>query len=240
MLTKIEWTEATWNPITGCTKLSEGCANCYAERMAHRLLAMGQPNYRNGFQVTCHEHLFDQPHHWKKPRMIFVNSMGDIFHDDVPDSVILTLFDTMNKAHWHTFQLLTKRSKRLEKLSSRLPWAKNIWMGVTVENQKCSNRIEKLKKTGAHTKFLSMEPLLGPVSGVDYKGIDWIIVGGESGPGARPMQEEWVLEIKTQCVKGKIPFFFKQWGGVNKKKAGRELLGRVWEEMPEMKGEKNV
>lgn len=229
---KIEWTESTWNPITGCTKLSDGCAYCYAERMSARLHAMGQKNYRNGFKVTCHDYLFEQPLHWKKPRMVFVNSMSDIFHDDIPDSVIISLFNTMKKAHWHTFQVLTKRADRLQKLSSQLPWEKNIWMGVTVENQKCSNRIKKLLKTGAYIKFLSMEPLLGPVQDISFEGIDWIIVGGESGPGARPMKEEWVLDIKSQCEKGKIPFFFKQWGGVNKKKAGRMLLKRTWDEMP--------
>lgn len=230
----IEWTESTWNPVTGCSKLSAGCANCYAERMTWRLKAMGQPNYARGFEVSLHEEMLDLPLKWRKPQMIFVNSMSDLFHDDVPDEFIFRVFQVMNAAHWHCFQVLTKRSARLARLNSVLPWASNIWMGVTVENRKCADRITHLCRTSALVKFLSMEPLLGPVSDLDLTGIDWVIVGGESGPGARPMEADWALDIRDQCLRAKVPFFFKQWGGVNKKKAGKELEGRVWDQMPEI------
>ncbi len=230
--TKIEWTGSTWNPVTGCTKISAGCKNCYAERMARRLKAMGQPNYKNGFQVTCHPKSLGLPLKWKKPQTIFVNSMSDLFHRDVPTDYILQIFDVMQRAHWHRFQILTKRSGRLASLSSKLPWAKNIWMGVTVENQKATSRIDDLRKTGAAVKFLSIEPLIGPVTHLDLTGIGWVIVGGESGPGARPMAEDWVLDVYEQCRDASAPFFFKQWGGVNKKKAGRKLKGRTYSQMP--------
>jgi len=229
---KIEWTESTWNPVTGCTKFSPGCKHCYAERMAYRLNKMGAANYRNGFDVTLHYHMLDRPLSWKKPRMIFVNSMSDLFHEDVPDAFILKVFETMRAASWHTFQVLTKRSARLAEIDSLIDWPLNVWMGVSIENQECLYRAGDLKQTGAAIKFLSMEPLLGPVGGMSLNGIDWVIVGGESGPGARPMEEGWVLEIKRNCNNNKIPFFFKQWGGVNKKKTGRILQGQLWDEMP--------
>ena len=231
-LSHIEWTEATWNPVTGCTKISLGCKNCYAERMARRLQAMGQPNYKNGFEVTIHEHTLHIPLKWKKPRMIFVNSMGDLFHKNVPEQFIIQVFSVMNKARHHIFQILTKRSKRLLALSPKLPWSHNIWMGVSVESSEYAFRIDDLKKTGAFVKFLSFEPLLGPLRNLNLADIDWVIVGGESGPGARPMALEWVLGIKDLCEKFDIPFFFKQWGGVHRKRAGRLLEGRVWDEMP--------
>lgn len=228
----IEWTGSTWNPVTGCGKISPGCKHCYAERMARRLKAMGQPNYANGFDLALHEHSLELPLQWKKPQTIFVNSMSDLFLDGVSVEFIKKVFDVMNKAHWHTFQVLTKRSKRLLELSHELPWSANIWMGVSVENRDYVHRIDHLRETGAYIKFLSIEPLLGPMTNLDLKAIDWVIVGGESGPGARPMEPAWVLEIRDQCQKVCVPFFFKQWGGFNKKKAGRELEGRVWDEMP--------
>ena len=229
---KIEWTESTWNPVTGCSKVSAGCNHCYAERMAKRLLAMGQENYKNGFEVTCHEHVLEQPLKWNKSRLIFVNSMGDLFHEEVPDEFIIKVFEIMKHAKQHRFQVLTKRSERILALSSRLNWTPNIWMGVTVENQESTYRIEHLKKTDAKIKFLSLEPLLSPIMNLNLHGIDWVIVGGESGPGARLMLEEWILDIKKNCDINNIPFFFKQWGGVNKKKTGRSLLGKTWDAMP--------
>lgn len=228
----IEWTESTWNPLTGCTKISPGCTHCYAERMAFRLKAMGQPNYANGFKLTMHEHALELPLHWKTPQTIFVNSMSDLFHKDVPLDFIQRVFDVMGQAHWHRFQVLTKRSERLLELHSQLNWKPNIWMGVSVENLKYAFRIDHLRETGAHTKFLSLEPLLGPLPNLNLLGIDWAIVGGESGPGARPMDASWVIEIRDQCVAAQVPFFFKQWGGTNKKRAGRLLEGRTWDEMP--------
>ena len=228
----IEWTESTWNPITGCSKISPGCKNCYAERMAKRLEAMGQPNYRNGFKITTHPLAIELPLKWKKPQTIFVNSMSDIFHESVQKAFILKLFNVMNKADWHLYQILTKRSKRMLELNSEIPWEKHIWMGVTVEDADYKFRIDDLRKTKANVKFLSFEPLIGNIGKVNLKGIDWVIVGGESGPGARPMKEEWVHDIKRQCVKYNIPFFFKQWGGVRKKKNGRILLNKTWDEMP--------
>jgi protein gp37 len=231
--TKIEWTESTWNPVTGCTKISTGCKNCYAERMAKRLQAMGQYNYRNGFQLTCHPHVLDLPLQWKKPQMIFVNSMSDLFHKYVPQEFILKIFNTMNRASQHTFQILTKRASRLENLSQLLTWDENIWMGVTVENSDYKERIDFLRKTEAFIKFLSFEPLLEDIGILDLKNIDWVIVGGESGPGARPIKASWVRNIREQCNKQNVSFFFKQWGGVNKKKSGRTLDGRTWDEIPQ-------
>ena len=228
----IEWTGSTWNPVTGCVKISPGCMHCYAERMAKRLQAMGQPNYASGFKPALHEHALDLPLQWKKPQTIFVNSMSDLFLKDVPAEFIKKVFDVMRKAHRHTFQVLTKRSERLMQLSPDLPWASNIWMGVTVENSDCTFRIDQLRQTGAYVKFLSIEPLLGSIPNLDLEGIDWVIVGGESGPGARPMQPEWVMDIRNQCNRVGVPFFFKQWGGVRKKKAGRALEGRTWDEIP--------
>ena len=228
----IEWTESTWNPVTGCTKISSGCLNCYAERMALRLKAMGQPNYRNGFKVTCHRHTLDMPLRWKKPQMIFVNSMSDLFHKDVPDDFILDIFSTMRQTQQHQYQILTKRAERLAELSSVLPWRGNIWMGVTVESADYKYRIDDLRYTGANIKFLSLEPLLSDIGKLNLDGIDWVIVGGESGPGARPMKIEWVRNIREQCIDRNVPFFFKQWGGINKKKAGRLLDDVTWDEMP--------
>jgi protein gp37 len=228
----IEWTGSTWNPVTGCTKISPGCKHCYAERMAKRLQAMGQKNYVNGFELAMHPHALEMPLTWKKPQTIFVNSMSDLFLDQVPAEFIKQVFDVMNRAHWHTFQVLTKRAERLSALSPELPWSKNIWMGVSVENSDYTFRVDHLRDTGAHVKFLSIEPLLGAIPRLNLCGIDWVIVGGESGPGARPVKEEWVVEIKEQCLRAKVPFFFKQWGGFRKKKAGRELQGKTWEQMP--------
>jgi len=228
----IEWTESTWNPITGCTKVSAGCANCYAERMAKRLKAMGQPNYINGFNVTMHQHVLDAPLRWKKPQTIFVNSMSDLFHENVSEDFILKIFKIMNNAYWHRFQILTKRSDRLAELSHKLSWTPNIWMGVTVETADYKYRINDLRYSRAYIKFLSIEPLLGSIGCLELEKIDWIIVGGESGPGARPIAIDWVREIHDQCRKKNIPFFFKQWGGVRKKKSGRILDGKTWDELP--------
>ncbi|MHC4844334.1 MAG: DUF5131 family protein [Planctomycetota bacterium] len=230
--TNIEWTESTWNPVTGCTKISSGCLNCYAERMSKRLKAMGQKNYRNGFTVTCHEHVLDMPLKWKKPQMIFVNSMSDLFHEDVPDEFIHDIFDVMNKASQHQFQILTKRAERLSKLAPSMLWTDNIWMGVTVELADYKERIDYIRYTSAHIKFLSLEPLLDDLGEIDLNGIDWVIVGGESGPRARPMHIDWVRNIREQCLEQKVPFFFKQWGGINKKKAGRVLDDQIWDQMP--------
>ncbi len=228
----IEWTEATWNPVTGCNKLSPGCKNCYAERMAKRLKAMGQRNYRNGFKLTLQPHMLELPLRWKKPQTIFVNSMSDLFHKDVPLDYIQQVFDVMSRAHWHRFQVLTKRADRLEELSPYLNWAPNIWMGVSVESEKYVDRIDYLRRTGAKTKFLSLEPLLGPLNDLDLSGIDWAIVGGESGFGARPMLVDWVTSIRDQCLDAGVAFFFKQWGGVQKKRNGRTLDNRTWDDMP--------
>jgi len=228
----IEWTGSTWNPVTGCTKISPGCKHCYAERMARRLQAMGQKNYAKGFELALHPHVLELPLSWKKPQTIFVNSMSDLFLGEVPSEFIKQVFDVMRRAYWHTFQVLTKRAERLVVLNPELPWTENIWMGVTVENSDYTLRIDHLRATGALVKFLSVEPLLGPVPNLDLQGIDWVIVGGESGPGARPMQKEWVIDIKNHCLAAKVPFFFKQWGGFHKKKAGRELEGKTWDQMP--------
>lgn len=228
----IEWTESTWNPVTGCTKVSPGCKHCYAERMAERLQAMGQPNYANGFELTLQPHMLELPLRWKKPQTIFVNSMSDLFHPGVPLWYVREVFDVMMRAHWHRFQVLTKRAERLEDLSPRLRWAPNVWMGVSVETARYKGRIDRLRGTGARVKFLSLEPLLGPLPGLDLSGIDWVIVGGESGPGARLVDPGWVTDLRDQCQRASVPFFFKQWGGTNKKRTGRALEGRVWDQMP--------
>ncbi len=229
---KIEWTESTWNPLTGCTKVSPGCKHCYAARLAKRLKAMHNPNYANGFELTLHPHMLERPLQRKKPQMIFVNSMSDLFHEDVPLDFIRQVFDTMRRASWHTFQVLTKRSARLLEFSDALDWPTNVWMGVSVETSDYTFRIDHLRETGAHTKFLSIEPLLGPLHNLNLQGVNWVIVSGESGPGARPMSQDWVISIQDQCQAAGTPFFFKQWGGVNKKRAGRTLQGRTWDEMP--------
>jgi protein gp37 len=229
----IEWTDATWNPVTGCTKISPGCKHCYAERMANRLLLMGQANYRNGFKLTLQPQMLELPLNWRSPRKIFVNSMSDLFHKDVPLEYIARVFDVMKCANWHQFQVLTKRADRLRELSARLPWPFNVWMGVSVENSNYVDRIDDLRASGAAIKFLSLEPLLGPLPELSLRGIDWVIVGGESGPGARPMDEEWVIDIRNQCARAGVAFFFKQWGGVRKASTGRILEGRTYDEMPE-------
>jgi len=228
----IEWTESTWNPLTGCTKVSPGCKYCYAERMARRLKAMGQPNYVNGFTLTMHKHVLERPLEWKTPQMIFVNSMSDLFHQDVPLDFIQKVFGVMHRASWHTFQVLTKRSRRLLELREVLDWPVNVWMGVSVENCDYAFRIDHLRQTDANVKFLSLEPLLGPLPDLNLHDIDWVIVGGESGPGARPIKEEWVVDIRDQCLASNTPFFFKQWGGIHRKRNGRMLRGRTWDQVP--------
>lgn len=228
----IEWTEMTWNPITGCTKVSQGCKHCYADRMARRLQSMGLRRYRNGFKVTLHEDLIDEPLRWFRPRIIFVNSMSDLFQEDVPVDFIMRTFDTMLKCPQHIFQILTKRSQRLRELSAYLPWPDNVWMGVSVEDERVLSRIDDLKQVPANIRFLSCEPLIGPLDSLPLKGIHWVIVGGESGPGARPMKMEWVESILSQCRSGGVPFFFKQWGGVWKKRTGRNLHSRTYDEFP--------
>jgi protein gp37 len=229
---EIEWTEMTWNPVTGCRKISQGCKHCYAERMAKRLLAMGSERYGNGFDPTLHYDLIDLPRRWKKPRVIFVNSMSDLFQEEVPEEFISRVFDTMVACPQHTFQILTKRSERLLELSASLPWPANVWMGVSVEDERVVQRVKDLAGVPAKVRFLSCEPLIGPLERLPLKGIHWVIVGGESGPGARPMNPDWVESIHSQCRRQGVAFFFKQWGGVRKDKTGRELHGRTYDEMP--------
>jgi protein gp37 len=228
----IEWTDATWNPVTGCTKVSAGCKNCYAERMAKRLRAMGVHQYRNGFRVTVQPDMVDLPLRWRRPRRVFVNSMSDLFHEEVPLAHVQRVFNVMNRCPQHTFQVLTKRPEVAAQYSPQLTWSQNIWMGVSVENMLVQHRIANLKGIPAAIRFLSLEPLLGPFPRLQLDGIHWVIVGGESGPGARPMKEEWVHQIRQQCLARGVTFFFKQWGGVNKKRRGRELGGRTWDDMP--------
>ena len=230
--TKIEWTESSWNPITGCSPISPGCAHCYAARFAKRLQAMGNPRYQNAFKVTIHEDLIEAPLSWKKPQMIFVNSMSDLFREDIPTEIIKRIFDTMNRASAHTFQVLTKRAERLIELAPELQWSNNIWMGVSIENKDMIYRSTVLKQTGAYMIFISAEPLLSSLEGLDLDGIDWLIVGGESGPGCRPMKEEWVVNLKEMCEASNTAFFFKQWGGTNKKKAGSLLNGKAYKNYP--------
>jgi len=229
----IEWTQATWNPVTGCTKISAGCKNCYAERMARRLQAMGTPQYANGFKLTMQPEMLDLPRRWKRPRTIFVNSMSDLFHKDLPLEYIQRVFAVMNECPQHTFQVLTKRPEIAAAYAADLDWTPNIWMGTSVENALVIHRIASLRQIPAEIRFLSLEPLIGPLPKLPLKGIHWVIVGGESGPGARPMQEDWVRQIRTQCIATGVAFFFKQWGGVQKSRTGRELDGRTWDEMPE-------
>ncbi len=238
----IEWTQSTWNPVRGCTRVSEGCKFCYAERIAARFSKKGfayegfakmtkaGPRWSN--KVEPVPELLDMPLKWKKPQLIFVNSMSDLFHDDVPLDFILKVFDTMRKAKQHHFQVLTKRSKRLVKLSSEIQWPENVWMGVSVENQDYIFRIDDLRKTAAKIKFLSLEPLIGELKNLNLTHIDWVIVGGESGPGARPIEEKWIIDIRDQCQEASVPFFFKQWGGLNKKQNGRLLENRTWDALP--------
>lgn len=231
-LSKIEWTESTWNPVTGCDKISLGCKYCYAERLAKRLKAMGSKNYTNGFKLTLQENQLYLTLKWKKPRTIFVNSMSDLFHKDIPIEYILEVFKVMNQAYWHNFQILTKRSDILVKLSKYINWSENIWMGVSVESEKYKYRINDLTKISSAVRFLSVEPMLGSIKNIPLRGIDWVIVGGESGPNCRPIKIEWIREIRDKCLKMNVPFFFKQWGGVHKKRFGRTLDGRTWDEMP--------
>ena len=229
----IEWTEATWNPVTGCTKVSAGCKNCYAERLAKRLQAMGNHRYQNGFHLTLHDDVIDLPRSWKSGRKVFVNSMSDLFHDSVPLSFIQRVFETMRECPQHVFQILTKRSGRLRRIADEIEWPANVWMGVSVENAAVLSRIDDLRGVPAAIRFLSCEPLIGSLAGIDLHGIQWVIVGGESGPGARPMQIEWVREIFRACRVEKVPFFFKQWGGVRKDLTGRLLRGKTYDEMPD-------
>jgi protein gp37 len=227
----IEWTESTWNPVTGCTKVSPGCDNCYAERLAARLKAMGNPRYADGFELTLHEDQLDLPQRWRQPRLVFVNSMSDLFHPKVPTAFIQQVFEVMATSERHTFQVLTKRPKRAALLSSKLPWSPNVWLGTSIEQQQYVGRIDDLRRTDAQVRFLSLEPLLGPLD-LNLVDIDWVIAGGESGPGARPVSIEWIRSIRDQCRSSPTPFFFKQWGGRTAKAGGRELDGRTWDEMP--------
>ncbi|WP_053233314.1 DUF5131 family protein [Sandaracinus amylolyticus] len=241
-ISSIEWTESTWNPVRGCSRVSPGCERCYAERMAHRFSAPGGAYEgltrlsRKGPQWTGTVKLvreaLDEPLHWRRPRLVFVNSMSDLFHESVPLDFIREVFATMERAHWHTFQVLTKRSERLAELAGRLPWPSNVWMGVSVESQRYLPRIEHLVSVPAKVRFLSLEPLLEGLPDLDVAGIQWVIVGGESGPAARHLEPEWVREIHAKCQRAAVPFFFKQWGGVRKKSAGRSLDGRTYDEMP--------
>lgn len=228
----IEWTELTWNPTTGCTKISPGCKFCYAEVMARRLKAMGLDKYKNGFKLAIHEDALEIPYSWSGSKMVFVNSMSDLFHKDIPLAFIKKVFNVMNENPQHTFQILTKRSDVLLKYDKELAWTPNIWMGISIEDEKFINRIDDLRKTSANVKFLSCEPLLGPLSNLNLSNIDWVIVGGESGRKPRPIQAEWVMDLKQQCSVKKVAFFFKQWGGTNKKKTGRTLNGKTYDGMP--------
>jgi protein gp37 len=228
----IEWTEMTWNPTTGCTKVSAGCKYCYAEVMTRRLQAMGIDKYKDGFEIRTHDDALDIPYSWKKPKVVFVNSMSDLFHKDVPLDFIKRVFEVMNNTPQHTYQVLTKRADRLFEIHHHLNWTGNIWMGVSVENNKVKDRIDFLRETDAKVKFLSCEPLIGPLTNLNLDGIHWVIVGGESGRKARPMNESWVWDIKQQCEDQNTAFFFKQWGGTNKKKTGRLLGGNTYNNMP--------
>jgi len=232
--TSIEWTENTWNPITGCTQISDGCKNCYAKRMAKRLKAMGNPRYVNEFRLTIHEDLFSVPLLKKKPQVIFVCSMSDLFHEDVSFEVIKKIFEVMIAADWHVFQVLTKRADRLLEYSKNHLIPDNVWVGTSVENSKVLDRIDSLKEVKAKTKFLSCEPLLGPLYDMNLEGVDWVVVGGESGPKSRPVEKEWVVDIKEKCETFGAKFFFKQWGGFNKKKNGRVLDGEIYNQMPKL------
>ncbi len=229
---KIEWTDATWNPVTGCDKVSLGCKNCYAERMARRLQGMGNPRYSNGFNLTLHENLLDVPQTWRNPRLVFVNSMSDLFHEEVPVEFIKKILTAIRKAERHTFQVLTKRSERLKELGHELDWPENLWVGVTVESNDYRYRIHDLRAVPAAVRFLSIEPLLSQIPRLPLSGIHQVIVGGESGPGARPIKADWVREIRDRCLEHEVPFFFKQWGGVRKKINGKTLDGQIWEQMP--------
>jgi len=235
----IEWTEMTWNPVTGCSKISQGCKFCYAEAMSQRLYAMGMEKYKNNFKVTTHPTELDTPYKWRKSKVVFVNSMSDLFHEEVPAAFIKQVFEVMTDNPQHVFQVLTKRTERLLKLNSELKWSHNIWMGVSIENEGVNYRMDFLRQTRAKVKFLSLEPLIGPLPKMNLNKINWVIVGGESGFKARPMRSEWVVDIQKQCEKQQVKFFFKQWGGKNKKAAGRMLNGRTYDEMPEIRSQIN-
>jgi protein gp37 len=234
----IEWTDATWNPTTGCTKVSQGCKNCYAETLARRLQRMGSRNYANGFALTLQPHMLDLPTHWRQPRRIFVNSMSDVFHEDVPDDYVSRIFEVMERADWHVYQLLTKRPERLARFVraryANAPAPAHIWLGTSVEDGRVVDRIRNLRDAPATVRFLSCEPLLGPLLDLDLTGIHWVIVGGESGRRRRPIDAEWVREIRRQCLSARVPFFFKQWGGPVSKSGGRILDGRTWDQQPRM------
>lgn len=225
--TTIEWTEVTWNPVTGCTKASQGCKHCYAERLADRFWGS-----RSFTEVRIHPERLEQPLGWKKPRVVFVNSMSDLFHEQVPETFVHRVFDVMRASPRHTFQILTKRSERLARMATQLDWPENVWMGVSVEQATMLSRIDHLRAVPAAIRFLSCEPLIGPLDGLDLSGIHWVIVGGESGPGARPMKASWVRAMLKRCRSSGVPFFFKQWGGVNKCRTGRLLDGRTYDELP--------
>jgi protein gp37 len=236
----IEWTEMTWNPTTGCTKISQGCKFCYAEIMSRRLKAMGVEKYKDNFEVRTHLSALNEPYTWKKSKVVFVNSMSDLFHKDIPLEFIQKVFKVMNENPQHVFQVLTKRAERLLELHTELKWSHNIWMGVSVEDSENVHRIDFLRKINSRVKFLSLEPLIGSIPNMDLSGIDWAIVGGESGHNPRPMDADWVLDIQEQCKKADVAFFFKQWGGKNKKKNGRILNGRTYDEMPEIELQQSV
>ncbi len=231
-VSSIEWTESSWNPLTGCTKISEGCKHCYAERLARRLQRTGNKKYSRGFELSLHSDCLNEPMEWRESRRIFVCSMGDLFHEDVPEDFIKSVFEIMNKTTRHIFQVLTKRAERLKSIADRLQWTNNIWAGVTVESAKYTERIEALRQVPARIRFLSLEPLISGIPSLPLADIDWVIVGGESGTNERLLRREWVLEIRDTCISSNVPFFFKQWGGFKKKEKGRLLEGRTWEEMP--------
>lgn len=240
----IEWTEATWNPVTGCDRVSPGCAHCYALDLAARLKRMGQAKYQRdgapgrsgpGFGLTLHPDSLQIPLRWRNPRHIFVNSMSDLFHEEIPLDFVKRVFEVMGDAHWHVFQVLTKREQRLSEFAGELDWPPNVWMGVSVENRRFVHRADHLREVSAAVRFVSAEPLLGPLDDLDLDQIDWLIVGGESGPRYRPMREEWATDLRDRCLEEEVAFFFKQWGGLRSKSGGRELQGRTWSQMPEAK-----
>jgi protein gp37 len=235
-ISSIEWTDATWNPVTGCTKVSQGCKHCYAARFAERWRGIPGHPYEDGFDLKLRPERLLMPLDWKEPKRIFVNSMSDLYHPDVPDAYIRNVFATMVRARWHTFQVLTKRAERLAKIGRSLPWRPNIWQGVSIESMDVAQRADDLRKVPCDVRFLSLEPLLGPLDDLDISGIQWVIVGGESGPHARPMKKEWVVALRDRCRREGVPFFFKQWGGVQKHRFGRKLDNRTWDEFPKVRG----
>lgn len=230
--TAIEWTEATWNPVTGCSKVSPGCAHCYAETFAERWRGIPDHPYEQGFDLRLWPGRLAQPLRWRKPRTIFVNSMSDLFHEEIPDHFVQEVFAVMEQANWHTFQVLTKRPERAVELSTRLPWPDNVWLGVSIENRRFVSRADLLREVPAAVRFISAEPLLGPLEGLSLKEIDWLIAGGESGARHRPVRVEWLRDLRDRCVGEGVAFFFKQWGGARPKSGGRSLDGKTWDEMP--------